>query len=155
MSLSFATSYNEFTKTKRKPRTSQEGGPRIPPCHHDADDDPAQSDAELVRGGMVWVGAAAREPGVGVETSHDYKETSVQNALRRGGVMSGRPCSPGRVRQTPGGVGRNIAEGLCRISPPGTAPPLLVRAHKPHSNSIHHNTTVHHIVYRSSPRCPT
>ena len=34
--------------------------------------------------------------------------------------------TPGTVRQTPGGVGRNIAEGLFRASPPGAPPPFLL-----------------------------
>ena len=34
--------------------------------------------------------------------------------------------TPGTVRQIPGGVGRNIAEGIFRASPPGAPPPFLL-----------------------------
>jgi sugar/nucleoside kinase (ribokinase family) len=34
--------------------------------------------------------------------------------------------TPGVVRQTPGGVGRNVAEGVARFRPPGAPAPLLV-----------------------------
>ena len=63
--------------------------------------------AVVVVGGMVLDVQAAPPPG---------------SSLLRG------TTTPGFVRQTPGGVGRNIAEGVARASQKGTTPPLLISA---------------------------
>lgn len=68
---------------------------------------PSPPRAVVVVGGMVLDVTARPSPG---------------QPLRRGS------STPGRVIQTPGGVGRNIAEGILRVSPPGAAPPLLISA---------------------------
>ena len=63
--------------------------------------------AIVVVGGMVLDVTARPSPG---------------QPLRRGS------STPGRIIQTPGGVGRNIAEGILRASPPGVEAPLLISA---------------------------
>ena len=63
--------------------------------------------AIVVVGGMVLDVTARPSPG---------------QPLRRGS------STPGRIIQTPGGVGRNIAEGILRVSPPGVEAPLLISA---------------------------
>ena len=68
---------------------------------------PSPPRSVVVVGGMVLDVTARPSPG---------------QPLRRGS------STPGRVIQTPGGVGRNIAEGILRVSPPGAAPPLLISA---------------------------
>ena len=67
----------------------------------------ASTSTSVVVGGMILDLQAA--PSAGVE-------------IRRGTSV------PGVTRQTPGGVGRNIAEGLARMAPRGVPPPLLVSA---------------------------
>jgi sugar/nucleoside kinase (ribokinase family) len=52
----------------------------------------------------------------------------VQAAPAAGYTVHTGTSVPGTVRQTPGGVGRNIAEGLRRMSPAGVTPPLLISA---------------------------
>ena len=55
-----------------------------------------------------------------------------RHGARRAGEPRTRPSllrgttTPGTVRQIPGGVGRNIAEGIFRASPPGAPPPFLL-----------------------------
>ena len=61
----------------------------------------------VVVGGMVLDVTAYPAPGA---------------SLRRGS------STPGVVRQNPGGVGRNIAEGIARLVGPHGAPPLLIAA---------------------------
>lgn len=61
----------------------------------------------VVVGGMVLDVTASPAPGA---------------SLRRGS------STPGVVRQNPGGVGRNIAEGIARLVGPHGAPPLLIAA---------------------------
>ena len=65
----------------------------------------ATAGAVVVIGGMVLDVQASPGPGA---------------SLLRG------TTAPGTVRQNPGGVGRNIAEGLFRASPPGAPPPFLL-----------------------------
>lgn len=65
------------------------------------------SGAVVVVGGMVMDVRASPFPG---------------HSLTRGTTC------PGRVRQTPGGVGRNIAEGVVHIAPPGAPHPFLISA---------------------------
>ena len=67
----------------------------------------ATAGAVVVIGGMVLDVQASPGPGA---------------SLLRG------TTAPGTVRQNPGGVGRNIAEGLFRASPPGAPPPFLLSA---------------------------
>ena len=67
----------------------------------------ATAGAVVVIGGMVLDVQASPAPGA---------------SLLRG------TTAPGTVRQNPGGVGRNIAEGLFRASPPGAPPPFLLSA---------------------------
>ena len=61
----------------------------------------------VVVGGMVLDVTASPAPGA---------------SLRRGS------STPGVVRQNPGGVGRNIAEGIARLVGPHGTPPLLIAA---------------------------
>ena len=61
----------------------------------------------VVVGGMVLDVTASPGPGA---------------SLRRGS------STPGVVRQNPGGVGRNIAEGIARLVGPHGTPPLLIAA---------------------------
>jgi pseudouridine kinase len=68
---------------------------------------PSPPRSVVVVGGMVLDVTARPSPG---------------QPLRRGS------STPGRVIQTPGGVGRNLAEGILRVSPPGAAAPLLISA---------------------------
>ena len=52
----------------------------------------------------------------------------VQASPANGQELLRGTSAPGKVRQNPGGVGRNIAEGMCRLSSRGCPPPLLVGA---------------------------
>jgi receptor expression-enhancing protein 5/6 len=73
------------------------------------------SDASDVqnRGGVVVVGGMVLD---------------VQACPAPGSTLMRGTTAPGRVRQTPGGVGRNIAEGLVRALPSGAPAPFLISA---------------------------